>query len=333
MTVGNLIKSGMQEYQGSIAAFTVAAPLVVEGALLAKNIFNNPGFPIEKAIELKNRLIQAFTPQKDETLNQSILRISKNVFLLIAFLALSAATLYLTVQFLPVAAAIPIALTTMFYLGKAIVQAPDFFKKFTIQPGETLQEGRKRIIKLVVKTTLIGLLAVGALALGAYVVYPIITVGFNWKVTLPFQTKPVVFAEYAFVGLVHLGLAIYNYCKGDKKNSLFHLFAATLSIIFPLYYWNHEMRIHHSFLGLILMALPFRAMKFIGSAITFDSALYMFSPARGNFDFMNILWGNFPLYAGTESGAMLAEGINDAWEKSYEEGAGVKTLTLPETKS
>jgi hypothetical protein len=97
----------MQEYQGSIAAFTVAAPLVVEGTILAKNIFNNPRFPIEKAIELKNRLIQAFIPQKDETLDQSILRISKNVFLLIAFLALSAAALYLTIQFLPVAAASP----------------------------------------------------------------------------------------------------------------------------------------------------------------------------------------------------------------------------------
>lgn len=319
----------MWEYRGAIGAFTAGAPLAIEGAILAKNIFNNPFFPIEKAKELKERLIQAFTPQKEETQSQAILRISRNVFLLIAFLAISATALYLSIQFLPLAAAIPVALTTIFYAGKAIANAPDFFKQFSIQPGEDPQEAKKRIAKLIIKVVIVATLGLAALALGAYVVYPILTVGFNWSVSLPFQTKPVVFAEYAFVGLVHLGLAIHSYIKGDKKNGLFHLFAAALSIIFPLYYWNHEMRLHHSFLGLILMALPFRSMKFIGTAITFDSSLYMFSPHRGNFDFMNILWGNFPLYAGTLSGAMLAEGIND----TYQEGAGVKTLTLPETKS
>ncbi len=311
----NSIKPWMQQNQGTIAAVAVGAPLAIEAGLMVKNILNNPRFPLEKIAEFKNRLIQAFTPQKDETLEQTILKISKNVFLLIAFLAMSAATLYGAIYFLPMAAAIPLALTTIFYVGKAIAAAPEFFKQFSIQPGEDVFEARKRIAKLVIKVSVIGLLGLAGLGLAGYVVYPIITEGFRWTISLPFQTKPVVFLEYAFVGLIHLGLAIHHYIKGDKQTCLFHLFASAMSIIFPLYYWNHEMRIHHSFLGLILMALPFRTMKWIGSAITFDSSMYMFMQNRSNFDFMNILWGNFPLFVGTESAAILAEGINDQWEK------------------
>ncbi|MBS0629274.1 MAG: hypothetical protein JSS30_03510 [Verrucomicrobia bacterium] len=309
----NSIKPWMQQNQGTITALAVGAPLAIETGLLIKNIINNPRFPLVKLEEFKNRLIEAFTPQKDETLQQTILKISKNVFLLIAFLALSSAAFYGAICFLPLGAAIPLALTTIFYLGKAIVQAPAFFKQFSIQPGEELSEGKKRIAKLVLKTSIIGLLALAGISLGCYVVYPIITEGFKWTISLPFQTKPIVFLEYAFVGLIHLGLAIHNYIKGDKQNSLFHLFTAALSIIFPLYYWNNQMRIHHSFLGLILMALPFRTMKWIGSAITLDSSMYMFMANRHDFDFMNILWGKLPLFVGTESAAILAEGINDEW--------------------
>lgn len=313
--ISQLINNGMREYQQPITAFTAAAPLAIEGGILIKNILKNPRFPIEKAIELKKRAISAFTPQDHETTERATLRISKNVFLLIGFLALAGAVFYVSLHFLPMAAAIPVALTAIFYAGKAILGAPEFFKQFSIQPGESLEEGRKRIAKLILKVAVVGILSIGALALGAYVVYPMLMTGFSWRVSLPFQTKPVVFAEYAFVGLVHLGLAIHNYIKGDKQNALFHLFAAGLAFMFPIYYWNNEMRLHHSFLGLILMALPFRATKFIGSVITFDSSLYLLGK-RSNFDFMNIFWGNFPLYAGTLSSAMLAEGVNDSWEKS-----------------
>jgi len=283
----NSIKPWMQHNQGAITALAVGAPLAVEAGIMVNHILKNPRFLSEKLTELKAQIV------------------STNVFMLIAFLALSGAVFYGTVCFLPLAAAIPLALSIIFYLGKAIVHPPE----------------------LSVETAIKAALAVAGIALGGYVVYPILTEGFRWSVSLPFQTKPIVFLEYAVVGLIHLGLGVYHSIKGDKEKAAFHYVTAAVSIIFPIYYWNNEMRLHHSFLGLILMALPFRTMKWIGSVITLDSSMYMLMKNRHDFDFMNILWGNLPLFVGTESAAILAEGINDSY------GEGVKMVTLPEAKS
>lgn len=67
--------------------------------------------------------------------------------------------------------------------------------------------------------------ALALVALAAYALYPFFTKGFQWNIPLPIpQTKPVVFAEYATVGAVHLGLAAKSVKKQDKQKAFFHLF-------------------------------------------------------------------------------------------------------------
>ena len=118
-------------------------------------------------------------------------------------------------------------------------------------------------------------------------------------------TKAVVFCEYAALALIHAGVADAKYRKSDRAGALFHSIAAIAAIVFPFFYLQHEMRLHHSFYGLALMALPSRPAKILGSMITLDSSLYMLAPIRGgfttagrfvSFDFINIIVNRFPLF-------------------------------------
>ncbi|MBI2742430.1 MAG: hypothetical protein HYX48_00740 [Chlamydiales bacterium] len=123
---------------------------------------------------------------------------------------------------------------------------------------------------------------------------------------LPMQTPAVVLMEYALVGLCHLLLAVRAYQKDEKMMALFHGVNALLSFIFPAVYWRDEgsnLRLHHSFTGLLMQLMPFRCTKMLGALISFDSLLYFISSNRGhwtygrfsNFDFMNIVVGNISL--------------------------------------
>jgi hypothetical protein len=95
----------------------------------------------------------------------------------------------------------------------------------------------------------------GSIALGAYILVPLLQ-KFSWAVNLPWQTKGVVLAEYLSMAVIHLGLAINKFIKKDRIGALFHLAATEAAIALPIFYWNNEMRLHHSFYGLALMALP-----------------------------------------------------------------------------
>jgi len=306
----DLAKYGAERYQHIIGPAVAAIPLAIEGGILANKLYQNPKIPQEA----KEWIVHHFSPNTDENVKNSAIRISKNVALSLGGIALSGAAVYFTAAFLPLAAAVPVALSILFHAGKQVKTLPDFVKKFEIHEGEDPTLAKKRIQKLTLKTAAKVMVAVALVALAAYALYPFFTTGFQWNIPLPIpQTKPVVFAEYATVGAVHLGLAAKNLKKEDKQKALFHLFSGALSFIFPTYYWNNQMRLHHSFLGLILMATPYRPAKFIGSVITFDSSLYFISPKRGvgGYDFMNTFFDRFPLFSGTLGSSLFGQGVND----------------------
>jgi hypothetical protein len=332
-SINSFIRSGFWDYKNTIVPVAVATPLIVEGVAAAKNIYKRPSFVVEKMREVKKNLLDAFTPRKDELTADAVKRIAKNIFTALACIGLMAAAGYIALHFLPSAIAISTAITAIYLIGKLFLNAASYKKQlieaFTAKPNETPQETRKRVMKNVAKAALIAFTAIATIIIGGYVLSPLITKGFSWGVSLPFQTKAVVFLEYAFLGLIHGCLAYSKYRKGDKSGALFHLIAAVMSIVFPSVYMGDAVtRLHHSFYGLALMALPFRTTKFIGSMITFDSALYFSGIARGyqtidvdgkpvlhQYDFINSIVDNFPLFVNTYAGATIANDLNKAWAK------------------
>lgn len=321
--VSNFAKSGFWDYKNIIVPAAIAAPLAIEGAILAKNIYKNPSYPKEKLIHLKDRIVAAFTQQKGETDRQAVLRITKNIFLTLFCLALMAGAIYGSVILLPTSMAISVAISAVFAIGKLFANAEEYKKQvieaFTAKEGEAPEEARKRIRNNVIKTIVLGALGITAVVLGAYYLAPLLS-HFSWSVSLPYQTKGVVFMEYASIGVLHSGLAYSKWQKGEKGAALFHLFCGGLSIFFPFMYWNNDMRLHHSFYGLLAMAMPFRAMKIFGGLVTCDSALYFLEPLRGyanavgnfvQYDFINSVVDNAPLLVGSYAGAMMLQSIND----------------------
>lgn len=330
--INNFAISGAWDYRNVIVPAAVGIPLAVEGAILAKNIYQKPHVIKEKFIALKDKAIDSFTLRQGEDFWVGILRIAKNCFYLLSCLALMATAAYFSIILLPSALAITTAISSIFLIGKLFMNAGEYKRQlidaFTARDGEDPVEAKKRIRKNIFKAALLTAGAIGAIAIGAYVLYPILTNGFSWAVGLPFQSKGVVFAEYASVGALHGGLAYNKWKKGDKWGALYHLFAAALSFIFPSFYWNNDMRLHHSFYGLLLMATPYRSLQFLGGVVTLDSSLYMLEPWRGytsinawgwpqknEYDFINSVVDNFPLFAGTYAGSMMLQNVNDNWKE------------------
>jgi hypothetical protein len=242
---------------------------------------------------------------------------------------------YFSAILLPGAMAITTAISAVFLIGKLFMNAGEYKKQlidaFTTRDGEDPVEAKKRIRKNILKAALLTVGAVAAIAIGAYILAPMITNGFSWGVALPLQTKGVVFAEYASVGALHGALAYNKWKKGDKLGAVYHLFAAALSFVFPAFYWNNDMRLHHSFYGLLLMATPYRSLQFFGGMVTLDSSLYMLAPWRGytsinalglpqknEYDFINSVVDNYSLFAGGYAGSMMLQNINDNWVKEDE---------------
>ena len=85
-----------------------------------------------------------------------------------------------------------------------------------------------------------------------------------------------------------------------------------------------ELNLGLYFLRMVL-ALPYRAMKIFGGLVCFDSALYFIEPVRGfinnagslsQYDFINSVVDNFPLFVATQTGAMMAQDVNHSWTKT-----------------
>lgn len=323
--------SGVWDYRNVIVPIAVGVPLAVEGSVLAKNIYQKPQVIKEKLNDLKNKIIESFTLHENENRHVGIIRVAKNYFTLLSCLALMAIAVYFSVTLLPISISITMAISAIFLIGKLFVNVGEYKRQlidaFTAREGENAEEANKRIRKNIFQAALAVIVTAATIAIGAYILAPMITNGFSWAVSLPFQTKGVVFAEYASLGLLHGSIAYHKWKKGDRWDALFHLFCGALSFIFPAFYWNHDMRLHHSFYGLALMATPYRPLRFLGGMVTLDSALYFLEPWRGyisvdgwgwshhnEYDFINTIVDNYPLYAGTYAASLLIENINDVWD-------------------
>ncbi len=328
--ISSFAKSGMWDFKTSIGSAAVGIPLAIEGACLLKNMWQKPGYLKEKLLETQQTVLESFTPKTGEETREAVLRIAKNTFIVLACLAFMGAAAYLSIQFLPASMAISTAISAIILIGKLFLNAKAYkqqiIEAFTAKPEEDPLAAKSRIHTNILKTVALVCCVAGAILIGAYVLIPLLQ-KFSWSVSLPFQTKLVVFFEYAALGILHAGIALSKYLKGDKAGALFHLTAAVAAIAFPVFYWNHEMRLHHSFYGLAMMALPSRTAKILGSAITFDASLYMLEPLRGGYvapgdfvryDFINIIVDRFPLFFKGYTAASIAENVNDNWSESTE---------------
>lgn len=330
-TITNLAKSIVWDYKNIIVPTAVAIPLAVEGAILAKNIYQKPHVIKDKLSAAKNNIIKSFTIQSGENQRDAFLRIVKNSFILLSCLALMAGAAYASVILLPASLAITTAISSIFLIGKLFLNANEYKKQivdmFTAREGEDQTVAKKRILKNILKTAAVTTIATAAIAIGVhFILMPMLAHGFTWQIYLPFQTKAVVFAEYASIGILNGGIAYHKWKKGDKAGAIYHLFIGALSFVFPAFYWNTDMRLHHSFYGLLMMTAPYRSLRMLGGIICFDSALYMLAPLRGyttvnswgyphfnRYDFINTIVDNPSLYANGYAGSLMLENINDHW--------------------
>lgn len=334
-SISDFSKYCMWDYKNIIAPVAAGLPLAVETAIFAKNVYQKPHLIKEKLQSLKEKVIESFTIHEDESKSDAIWRIGKNSFILLSCLSLMAAAAYCSIVLLPIGVSITTAITAIFLIGKLFLNAHKYKKQiieaFTQKKDEDPVQAKQRIRKNIIKAIAIGIIAAAAIAIGVYILTPMISHGFSWSVSLPFQTKGVVFAEYAAVGLLHGAIACYQWKKGNRSEALFHLFACALSFIFPGFYWNGEMRLHHSFYGLLLMAAPSRTLKMFGTMATIDSALYMLAPLRGywgttswgtsrfcEYDFINIVVDHVPLFTAGYASSMILENINKNLENKTE---------------
>ena len=290
--VTEFFRSGMWEYRQPVAAFASVAPVAIETGLLAIQIYERPSLVPEKIKEAKRWAVTAFIPQKDEGRNQAIKRITKNALLALA--AVSTAAAATTVAFLHLSPlmAIPAAISAIIMIGKGVSQGAALVDKFKSDPSKDPQEEKRRLVKLAMKTALVAAASVAFALLSGYVLSQMLY-GTLFSIKFP-QSLPnpkwMVFLEYAAVGLLHLGISIHKFVKGHQKEGLFHLFSGALGFLFPAYYWHDaNTRLHHSFTGLIMMALPSRPIQFMGSLITLDSSFYLFVNNRGTWDFLNVI--------------------------------------------
>lgn len=290
-----LIESGFWDYKDTILPIASFAPLAIEIGCLAKKIFENPREAERKISNAKNIFIDSFSPSDNETTPEFCQRLVKNTLLALGAALFVTGSAAYAIATLPTALAIPIAIVTIYANAKLLVHASEYKERliaaFTPQPGEV--DASHRIFKNSVKA--IGLLAIFATAalIANHIISPMLAHGFSWSVNLPFQTKEVVFAEYAVLGAIHAYLFAKEVQKNDHASAFYHLLGIILSFAFPISYWGEGMRLHHSFYGLLLMAAPSRPLKIFGSIVTFDSLLYKIAPFRGYVDANGAHWYDF----------------------------------------
>ncbi len=322
-----LAKTGFFDYAGVIGPVAASLPLVIGTGVLVKKIYDNPKIIDQKCSELKEWVVTSFTPHGSDAAR----RIAENIFKLLLVLGVCATIIYFSAVLLPIAMAIPIAIQLVFRVGKFCVDYNEnvksikkYFDSLKMGKFEDRAVWRKRVAKEIVKIVLPLVILGAILTCAGIIVSPLITGGFQWHLSVPFQTKAVVFLEYAAVGLLHLGLAARSWRKGNRAEALFHLFATALSFGFPSFYLsNNDMRLHHSFYGLILMALPSRTAKIFGSFVTFDSILYAVANPRGGFlngkfveyDFINTVLEQFKLFLALFSASLIVESISASIKK------------------
>lgn len=277
-----------------IQATTFGVPLAVEMIWFSVNLYRDPNSLKENFLigtEKLEKLTESFKLALDNTAPESQRQALKNISkaaLGALFIAGSATTAYFLVPpaFSNAGALIAIQLSGKMWEGinqipETIKNASDYISDaFNKRENESVNEFEKRRSQAIKEIACYTALFAGAVAMVGgmgYVGYLLANAESVWQLSeaLPAQTKSVVFLEYAFVGAAHAAQAVHNWSKDNQSGALFHLISATSAIAFPVSYIMEGgvVRLHHSFIGLALQLLPFRAVKCLGSAITIDSFL------------------------------------------------------------
>lgn len=142
------------------------------------------------------------------------------------------------------------------------------------------------------------LLSVGLVML-VYLISQIVSDKLAWQIALPFQTKWIVWLEYVSLSVFFLPQLFHRFHIKD-------LIALVGCCFFPWFYSQQSeiMRLHHSFYGLILLALPVRCFQWLGFVVCLDSLMYVWWSERGywkddstliSYDCINVLWENWKL--------------------------------------
>jgi hypothetical protein len=343
MTIESFAKNFVWDNQTClIPAVAIAIPLAIEAINFAVELHRDPDCIHRKIEQVKTTIHDALHQRDQETRNEFHKRLAKNfVITVLALTAIGAAIVFPYIV-LPSSYALPAALAAVHavWLGlQQINKAPELITRvknylhdaFHQRPDETLesfQARKKEAIFCIVKYTLLFAAAVTAVCFAGHIASLLSHATGAWGLEklLPTQTKTVVFGEYLAVGALHIAEAVRHFRKGNHSRAVFHLCSAGLSVFFPMKYLladGDAMRLHHSFIGLILQLAPWRSVRFFGSVITFDSSLYFITPKRGlfdpitgrqlvNADFMNVVLDNFPLLlTGLTAMCLLQKGLEE----------------------
>jgi len=327
-----------------LPAAVIGVPLVMQGVKIGMAIYEDPGCVKRNFLELKKKIVNAFTQQPDEDSAAFKRRLAKNIALTVLAVAILSAAAVCPFFILPASFAIPAALAGVHAVGlgiKYVYKSPDIFAKikyylvdsFKKRTGETDDEFKARrfeAIKRIVLCTLVFAAAVTAICFASHISLAMSKAASIWDITsiLPNQTPLVVFAEYLAVGVLHSIQAVRYWKKGDKKRAIFHMTSALLCVAFPLGYFfdnSHGMRLHHSFTGLLLQLAPWDSVKAFGCFITFDSSLYFVNNKRGfkdnfgsftQYDFMNSVVDRMSFVLTALTAMCLLEKITDYFFKT-----------------
>jgi hypothetical protein len=322
------------------------APLAYEVGKIAYKAIKNPEAISEKAREFKKVLIDSCTARDGESPEEFRKRLIINVLKVLGGALLLASACAFPLLFLPAGFALPVALIAvglsilLIKNGERIAKSIPEIKSalidaFTRRKGETEEAAQGRIATNVGKA-LLAALAITAIALVAAYLIPFIVQTLAamslspWNIlsALPGQSTLVVFLEYAAVGAMHLILAARAFYRKEWATGAMHLLNGILSFVFPLQdllvNGASNVRLHHSFTGLLLQLMPLDALKIFGGMITFDSSLYWFSPFRGyldpykpsknklvQFDFMDIFIENWQALVATLTAASVVQVLAD----------------------
>lgn len=314
-------------FRTPILSFSLGIPAAIEGVALGAYLYKNPGEIKNRIVRAKALIMKSFTRQEAETSLQFRKRLLKNVLIsltvFLAFTGVIGATCVIPYFVLPSLLAIPATIIGIALVADLAINGQSYCKKwktrwiqgkewikdaFTMREGESKEIARKRMVKntlITVGATVLALTALGALASGFsyFIIYAIHAMNsgvvglWNIYTLFPIHGKVGIFLTYVAVGALHGILAIYKWRKGDRLGALFHLACLALSFFFPIQYWkmatiDDPMRFHHSILGLLLQLCPFRALRFYGSLVVFDSGInthFFQQDGMGNqYDYQNI---------------------------------------------
>lgn len=359
MTVDNNLKNYFTwKHSTSIPVMTAAIiPFAVEAIHFGIKVCKDPHILKNFFQELKQKIHTQFCRQENETREVYRRKLLKNIAIITAAALITAGTVIFSFYTMPAALAITSAIVAILTMGKLyamirtlpekIKKAKDFIiDTFKQRPAETIEEFKKRRLQGILRICLYtGLFAaaVGLTVLGGFVGKWISQATCHWEIhaALPFQNKVVVFLEYAALSIAHTVLAIRHLIKGNKAQAGFHFGAAAMGLAFPLGYLlapGQEMRIHHSFLGLMLMLAPSRPVQIFGSFIAFDSALYFtgYNKSSYGYDYMNAVIDNLPTVVNSLALNTLLQAFVDRLKPSLKnlkekEAASLRRIPLSET--